>query len=89
MPVYYSVDVFSERRPDGSANGIPVFRERWKNVVATLYHELQEARTDPDVEDAFAIPMTRMLNALSAGHRITAKNAVTIRSAELDRSVRL
>jgi len=51
MPVYYSVDVFSERRPGVSANGIPVFREPWKNVVATLYHELQEARTDPEVED--------------------------------------
>ena len=55
-PVYYSVDVFSERRADGSANGIPVFKEPWKNVVATLYHELQEARTDPDVEDAIRDP---------------------------------
>lgn len=56
LPVYYSVDVFSERRADGSANGIPVFKEPWKNVVATLYHELQEARTDPDVEDAIRDP---------------------------------
>jgi hypothetical protein len=24
----------------------------WKNVVATFYHELNEARTDPDVGDA-------------------------------------
>ena len=56
MPVYYSVDVFSERRADGSANGIPVFKEPWKNEVATLYHELQEARTDPDVEDAIRDP---------------------------------
>ncbi len=56
MPVYYSVDVFSERRPDGSTNGIPVFKEPWKNVVATLYHELQEARTDPDVEDCIRDP---------------------------------
>ncbi len=55
-PVYYSVDVFSERRPNGSTNGIPVFTESWKNVVATLYHEMQEARTDPDVEDCIRNP---------------------------------
>jgi hypothetical protein len=29
-----------------------VFDQPWKNVVATFYHELNEARTDPDVEDA-------------------------------------
>ena len=34
------------------SNGIPAFRQSWKNVVATFYHELNEARTDPDVEDA-------------------------------------
>src|SRR5690349_6658522 len=45
--IYYSVAVYSEGR-----NGIVAFDEPWKNVCATLYHELQEARTDPDVEDA-------------------------------------
>jgi len=50
--VYYAVGVYSEIRPDGSANGIPVFDQPWKNVVATFYHELNEARTDADVEDA-------------------------------------
>jgi hypothetical protein len=45
--VYYAVAVFSE-----GANGIVAFDMPWKNVCATLYHELQEARTDPDVEDA-------------------------------------
>ena len=45
--VYYAVGVYSE---DG--NGIPVFDQPWKNVAATFYHELNEARTDPDVEDA-------------------------------------
>jgi hypothetical protein len=50
--IYYSVGVFSERRPDGTENGIVSFDEPWKNVVATFYHELNEARTDPDVEDA-------------------------------------
>lgn len=44
---YYAVAVYS----DGD-NGIVAFDEPWKNVVATLYHELCEARTDPDVEDA-------------------------------------
>ena len=50
--IYYAVGVFSETLADGSSNGIPVFDQPWKNVVATFYHELNEARTDPDVEDA-------------------------------------
>src|SRR2546430_803851 len=45
--VYCSVAVSSE-----GGNGIVAFDEPWKNVCATLYHELQEVRTDPDVEDA-------------------------------------
>ncbi|MEI7700785.1 MAG: hypothetical protein WCK86_13390 [Planctomycetia bacterium] len=52
VSIYYSVNTYSESRPDGFRNGIPVFAEPWKNVVATLYHELNEARTDPDVADA-------------------------------------
>jgi hypothetical protein len=50
--VYYAVGVYSEVLPDGTTNGIPVFDQPWKNVVATFYHELNEARTDADVEDA-------------------------------------
>ena len=50
--VYYAVGVFSEKLPNGTTNGIPVFDEPWKNAVATFYHELNEARTDCDVEDA-------------------------------------
>ncbi len=50
--VYYAVGVYSEQLPNGTTNGIPVFDQSWKNVVATFYHELNEARTDPDVEDA-------------------------------------
>jgi hypothetical protein len=46
-PVYYAATVYSE-----GTNGIVAFDEPWKNVCATLYHELQEIRTDPDVEDA-------------------------------------
>jgi len=44
--VYYAVGVFSEGR-----NGIVAFDKPWKNVVATFYHELVEARTDADVEE--------------------------------------
>jgi len=47
--VYYAVGVYSEAS-GGQTNGIPVFDAPWKNVVATFYHELNEARTDPDVE---------------------------------------
>jgi hypothetical protein len=45
--VYYAVAVYSK-----GGNGIVAFAESWKNVCATLYHELCEIRTDPDVEDA-------------------------------------
>jgi hypothetical protein len=58
--IYYSVGVFSERRPDG-INGIPVFPQPWKNVVATFYHELVEARTDPDVDDVHFTPDINLL----------------------------
>jgi hypothetical protein len=50
--MYYAIGVYSEIRADGTENGIPVFDKSWKNVVATFYHELNEARTDADVEDA-------------------------------------
>ena len=50
--IYSAIGVYSEKLPDGTTNGIPVFDQAWKNVVATFYHELNEARTDPDVEDA-------------------------------------
>ena len=47
--VYYAVGVYSQ-----GANGIVAFDKPWKNVCATFYHELCEARTDPDIEDAIA-----------------------------------
>ncbi len=50
--VYYAIGVYSEMLPDGTQNGIVAFDEPWKNVVATFYHELNEARTDANVEDA-------------------------------------
>lgn len=50
--VYFSLNVFSEQTPEDGRNGIPVFDQPWKNIVATLYHEINEFRTDPDVEKA-------------------------------------
>lgn len=44
---YYAISVYSEGK-----NGVVGFDQVWKNIVATSYHELQEVRTDPDVEDA-------------------------------------
>ncbi|HZU40568.1 MAG TPA: hypothetical protein VE992_05935 [Solirubrobacteraceae bacterium] len=49
--VYYAVGVYSETL-DGVTNGIAAFDQPWKNVVATFYHEINEWRTDPDVERA-------------------------------------
>jgi hypothetical protein len=45
--VYYAVCAYSD-----DTNGISVFPDAWKNTCAVFYHELCEARTDPDVEDA-------------------------------------
>jgi len=42
VTLYYAVE---------GKNGIVAFDQPWKNVVATFYHELVEARTDADVED--------------------------------------
>jgi hypothetical protein len=52
LTAYYSANVFSQRLPNGRENGITAFNASWKNVVGTLYHELNEFRTDPDVNDA-------------------------------------
>jgi hypothetical protein len=49
--LYYSANVYSEIGA-GRRNGIPFFSKPWKNVVCTLYHELVEFQTDPDVGDA-------------------------------------
>jgi hypothetical protein len=49
--LYYSANVYSAVR-SGQRNGIPFFSDPWKNVVCTLYHELIESQTDPDVGDA-------------------------------------
>jgi len=51
---YYAVGVYSQILSDGGMNGIVAFDQPWKNVVATFYHELNEVRTDADVDDAIA-----------------------------------
>ena len=50
--VYYAVGVYSQKISNTTTNGINVFSDSWKNVVATFYHEINEMRTDADVEDA-------------------------------------
>jgi hypothetical protein len=52
VTVYYAIGVYSYTMTNGNDNGIVAFDEPWKNVVATFYHELCEARTDADVDDA-------------------------------------
>ena len=54
VTLYYSANVYSQHLADGTENGIDVFDAPWKNVVATLYHEINEFRTDADVNDAIA-----------------------------------
>ncbi len=49
--VYYAVGVYSQTS-GGVTNGIPAFSTPWQNVVATFYHEINEWRTDADVEQA-------------------------------------
>ena len=51
--IYFAAAVYSQQTANGT-NGIPVWPDSWKNVVATLYHELNEARTDADVEQVNA-----------------------------------
>jgi hypothetical protein len=50
--LYYAVGVYSAKLSNGRDNGIITFDQPWKNIVATFYHELIEARTDADVDDA-------------------------------------
>jgi hypothetical protein len=56
VETYYAVGVYSE-----GSSGIAAFDEPWENVVATFYHELNEARTDPSVEDVNATGNNNLL----------------------------
>jgi hypothetical protein len=65
VTAYYSANVFSETLTDGQ-NGIPAFDASWKDVVGTLYHELNEFRTDPDVRKAIETGENQLLGWNSA-----------------------
>lgn len=52
VTLYYSASVYSQMLSASLENGIVAFDRPWKSVVATLYHELNEFRTDADVNDA-------------------------------------
>ncbi len=66
LTIYYSIEVFSETLKNGNENGIVAFADSWKNIVATLHHELQEFRTDPDVGDAIREKNDNFLGWMSA-----------------------
>ena len=66
VTAYYSANVFSQQLPDGRTNGIPAFDASWKDVVGTLYHELNEFRTDADVSDAIEQSDNQFLGWMSA-----------------------
>jgi hypothetical protein len=49
--VYFAVCVYSEVSSTTVTNGIVVFSDSWRNVCATIYHEFNEFRTDPDINN--------------------------------------
>lgn len=63
---YYAVGAYSQTLPDGTQNGIVAFDQPWKNVVATFYHELNEVRTDADVDEAISSGSDSFLGWTSA-----------------------
>lgn len=54
ISVYYAIGAYSQILSDGRQNGIVAFDQPWKNVVATFFHELNEVRTDANVDDAIS-----------------------------------
>jgi hypothetical protein len=59
--------VYSQILANGQENGIVAFDNPWKNQVATLYHELNEFRTDPDVNDAIKKNDNQFCGWISSG----------------------
>jgi hypothetical protein len=71
VTLYYSANVYSQMLPSGQENGIVAFNRSWKNVVGTLYHELNEFRTDADVNDAITTGNNSFLGWTSRrGHEV-------------------
>jgi len=84
VTAYYSANVFSQQLPGGRTNGIPAFDESWKDVVGTLYHELNEFRTDADVKDAIENNSNDFLGWMSAqGQEIGDQPIATAKSLSL------
>jgi hypothetical protein len=77
---YYAVGVYSK-----DDNGIVAFDEPWKNVVATFYHELCEARTDPDVEDVIRTGNDRLLGWYSESAGEIGDIPISLASGDLSR----
>jgi hypothetical protein len=69
ITLYYSANVFSQIQPGMGENGIVAFDQPWKNVVATLYHEINEFRTDADVRDAIQTENNDRLGWMSRSGR--------------------
>ncbi len=58
--IYFAVAVYSQI-VGHAINGITFWPDPWKNVVATMYHELNEVRTDPDVEESMRTGNDKLL----------------------------
>lgn len=65
ITLYYSANVYSIE-----GNGINAFDKPWKNVVGTLYHELNEFRTDPDVSSDLSTDDPRLGWVSNTGQEI-------------------
>jgi len=68
ITLYYSANVFSQMQ-GRRENGIVAFDQPWKNVVGTLYHEINEFRTDADVRDAIQTENNDLLGWMSRSGR--------------------
>ena len=84
VTLYYSANVYSEMLSPTRENGIVVFDQPWKNVVGTLYHELNEFRTDADVKDAIETGNNDFLGWMSRrGHECGDQPIVAAKSLNL------
>jgi hypothetical protein len=81
ITLYYSANVYSQVLPDQSQNGIVAFDQSWKNVVATLYHELNEFRTDADVNDAITQSNNDFLGWMSRQGRECGDQPIAVATA--------
>jgi hypothetical protein len=81
--LYYSANVFSQMQGQRE-NGIVAFDEPWKNVVGTLYHEINEFRTDADVGQAIRTNNNDFLGWMSrSGRECGDQPIVAARALEL------